>query len=353
MIKSVEIEGFKGIKSGKIADCEQINILTGKNNSGKSAFLQALYFLNEGRVAALIPSFDQKEMFWAYDNNQPIKYQISFNKNKFNLIYSLQINKRIWIDVENHLKDEKYFYQKIVRDKNLFKYINRDFNNIWSITEGGLGVTDVKQYLKDDIIEFINTINSSLLFSHLNFLRTSETLSGSLDKLQNTLHLEDNFLKILSETYEKNLTKLRHSPHEFEGWSVFLEDGSESRSISFDDLGDGARTAINILLYLFVEKPKIVLIDEIELHQHTKALYNLCKTILLYIKDHKAQLFVSTHNLDAIKIFTELSNQHKVSAAIQHFILKEGNLTARTIPSLDAETILDLTGDIRFIDEYV
>jgi len=57
--------------------------------------------------------------------------------------------------------------------------------------------------------------------------------------------------------------------------------------------------------------------------------------------------------LDAIKIFTELSNQHKVSAAIHHFILKEGNLTARTIPSLDAETILDLTGDIRFIDEYV
>ena len=352
MLDNIKVEGFRGIKSGEISDLGQINIITGKNNSGKSAFLQSLYFLNENRDANVIPHFGEKEMFWAYKKGRPIRYNIEFNGKKFDIFYSEAVNNRICIDITDFLKDKKYFYEKISRDSK-FKYVEKDFNYVFSEKDGSISIHGIDKYCTSDIKDFFETVNSSILFSHHNFLRTSEQLSDFIDTLQHTLKEEDNFLQILSETYEKEFTKLRYSPKEFGGWYIFLSDGSESRNISFDDLGDGARTSINILLQLFVKKPKIVLIDEIELHQHKKSLDNLCKTIVRWVKNNKAQLFASTHNLDAIKILSKLANESKMSALIHHCMLNEGILKARTIPSLDAETVIDLTGDIRYIDEYI
>lgn len=352
MIDSIQVQGFKGIKEGSISQFAQVNILTGKNNSGKSSFLQSLYFLNEDRDPATISNFGKKEMFWNYDDDKPIKHLLKINQNEFDMIYYLrQMNGAIWVDFSKYLKDPDYFSTKVSKDPK-FNLTTKLLKSAFQVGGGGIN-TDISSYVNNDLKEFFKFINSSVLLNHSNFLKTSEELSEFLDILQNNLHKEDDFLKILSETYEKKLTKLRHSPHQFKGWSVFLDDGNESRTISFDNLGDGARTSINILLQLFVQEPKIVLIDEIELHQHIKALRNLCQTILLFIKQTKAQLFVSTHNLDAIKLLSEISNQYEMSAMIHHFTLNEGILRSRTIPSLDATTILDLTGDIRFIDEYV
>ena len=43
MIEKIEINNFRGIKSGKMDRFRQFNLLVGPNNSGKSAVLEALY----------------------------------------------------------------------------------------------------------------------------------------------------------------------------------------------------------------------------------------------------------------------------------------------------------------------
>ena len=45
MLSSLEIGNFKGIKSGKIGDLAQVNVLVGRNNSGKSTVLDALLMI--------------------------------------------------------------------------------------------------------------------------------------------------------------------------------------------------------------------------------------------------------------------------------------------------------------------
>ena len=45
MLSSLEINNFKGIKSGTISDLAQVNVLVGRNNSGKSTILDALLLM--------------------------------------------------------------------------------------------------------------------------------------------------------------------------------------------------------------------------------------------------------------------------------------------------------------------
>lgn len=46
MLRELYIEGYRGIKRAEIKDLAQINIFIGKNNSGKSSILEAIYLLS-------------------------------------------------------------------------------------------------------------------------------------------------------------------------------------------------------------------------------------------------------------------------------------------------------------------
>lgn len=50
MYETLEISEFRGIKHAKFDDLGQINVLVGRNNSGKTAFLEAAYLLSAGRT---------------------------------------------------------------------------------------------------------------------------------------------------------------------------------------------------------------------------------------------------------------------------------------------------------------
>lgn len=63
-IDSVRIAEFRSIKSTSLSACGQLNVLIGKNNSGKSNLLIAIkrffdFFTAEGRVATIAPDMRQ------------------------------------------------------------------------------------------------------------------------------------------------------------------------------------------------------------------------------------------------------------------------------------------------------
>lgn len=59
MIKNVQINGFRGIATGRINDFRKFNVFVGPNNSGKSAVLEALYLASAAhRPASLIVQYE-------------------------------------------------------------------------------------------------------------------------------------------------------------------------------------------------------------------------------------------------------------------------------------------------------
>jgi len=45
MLQSLKIEGFRGFQNFEMANLGRINLLVGKNNSGKTSILEAIQFL--------------------------------------------------------------------------------------------------------------------------------------------------------------------------------------------------------------------------------------------------------------------------------------------------------------------
>lgn len=48
MLKTLAISGFRGFKSYKLADLTTVNLIVGKNNSGKTSVLEAIDLLASG-----------------------------------------------------------------------------------------------------------------------------------------------------------------------------------------------------------------------------------------------------------------------------------------------------------------
>jgi hypothetical protein len=48
MLKSLDVENYRGFKSYRLKDLAQVNLLVGKNNSGKTALVEAVHLLTSG-----------------------------------------------------------------------------------------------------------------------------------------------------------------------------------------------------------------------------------------------------------------------------------------------------------------
>lgn len=84
MFEKIEIERFRGIKSGKVEGLKQLNLFFGKNNCGKSSILDSI-FLITGLSNPILPlninflrdyrRFDRQDVildFYALDATMPI-----------------------------------------------------------------------------------------------------------------------------------------------------------------------------------------------------------------------------------------------------------------------------------------
>ncbi len=87
--------------------------------------------------------------------------------------------------------------------------------------------------------------------------------------------------------------------------------------------GSGLQQIIQVLTYLYLTKPGVLLIDEPDAHLHSKLQARLGELFRKVAEDLKAQMFVSTHSLDLIDTF----------ATEQVIVVDAGKTTVKSIGS--------------------
>ncbi|MEA1954434.1 MAG: AAA family ATPase [Campylobacterota bacterium] len=269
-IKNIEIKNFKCFENFKAEGFGRVNLIGGKNNVGKTAFMEAVYV---NAYAQDIKSFlaSLSTIKFMRENLNILQNELNNNTQKFveqsnNIFVSSNINTAHFrIDEDNGIKKYHFKFNKQLIDVNANEFYY-DFNiikNINFIDSFGLANSEIKEaYLavqKQDKEQFLNEI----------------------------LHKFDNRIE---KFIGGDVAQCRVNGEWFE----------------LTELGDGARHLVSIISSLYQCADGYLFIDEIENGIHYTNLDKLWEIILTISKDQNVQVFATTHSKECIESFNRV-----------------------------------------------
>ena len=319
-ITSIEIENFRAIKHCTLDSLSDINILIGKNGSGKSTILEAIYLASA----------------WA-NSRDPIT-----SANKLEVIARRRTLRGEWSRVKEWLwynsdttKNIKITLQWRAHHRHTF-ILN---------TNGHIGLT------KEPRVPDLETKKLG------EFLKPAVLIDDQLTK--NPTHIEEKIIpKVFTKRLDKQIVEMIRRGYEpdAEGLTYLpspraLAIQTKDTTVRIDDLGDGARAAILTALVAVTLTNTAFLLEDPESHQHPKGLAILMDFLLEIAEKHSLQLFITTHSIELIHILSQLAQRHGLNTKIHHITRNhDGTVDTRTLATADIKLLEDLGLDPRFLE---
>ncbi len=314
-LKNITIKNFRGFDALGIDNFKSINIFVGKNNSGKSSVLEAI-FLMAGMSNPLLPGNINRLRGMATKDANDFKY----------LFHKLNFNNR------PEFKSELYDgTSRSLTISPQFKKRKHQLPNEKSETQDSFSSIDASSSAPDItglILEFLpegqnKKMKNSITIDPPNIVPSIQAaykenmhavfITGDINQ-SNVLLRFSEIIKKKKETFV--LEALQQIDPAIESIHP-LPDGLFFSYRDMDELvpvniaGDGIRRYLNILSTLTEKRDSIVLIDEIENGLHYSAHKLLWKSIFTLSEQFNVQLFVTSHNIEALKCLTELVQENK------------------------------------------
>ena len=337
MITGIEIRGFRGIEKCVLRDLTYVTIIIGKNSSGKSSILEALYLVS----AAVEPDDPIRRI-------SKLDYVVSRHGGRGDwdtirrvLWYVGNTKKPIEIVVE--FKGERYRFEVHDRPKlesPILLYVDGR-----PIALGRRGWEEWKVMLPRSFIELGEFIKRVLFIDDV-LMRTPKVVEDyAFDEIKSR-RLDKEVIKLVKEEFEPSAEGLSYSPRGY-----LMLDTSET-SIRVDDLADGARSALLTAMLIYASKPRLVLVEEPEIHMHPGGLYTYLRFLLRLAKEMEFQVILSTHSIELIQFVEEISREMNVDTTIQFIEREKGIVEVRRITSKDSELLRKLGIDVRFLYKF-
>ncbi len=288
MIKDIEIVEYKGFKNLKLENLNQVNIISGENNIGKTALLEALFLYDN--------KYRNKNNYFLYLN--PFLFIAKTRDIKENRIKKYLKNIDFVVNSNELQLDIKYksTYKFNENEKEEIKNFNQDYNDfIVSYTNGSLNILPIDNISTDNIRSYNYIDSSKPTNKRLVELYSNIQSKGIQHKFLIYLKLLDSDIEWIEPQLLDDEILLR------------LNLNNPERSLISSELGEGTNRYIEILCTLLSNSGGTVFIDEIENGIHYTKLYDIWKAILEIVEKENIQLFVTTHNLESIEALNEAS----------------------------------------------
>jgi len=294
MIEDIEIVEYKGFENLKLENLSQVNIISGENNVGKTALLEALFLYEE-----ILFEYNVMGIFLSLN---PFLFIAKTRDIQENRLKKYLKNINFLINSSKLTIDIKYksSYELNEKEKKEVKKLNQDYNGF--IT----GYTN--DYLNLFPIDKISIENITID----NYIDSSKPINERLVKLYSNIqskgiqHKFLTYLKLLDNDIQWIEPQLLD-----EEMLLRLNLNNPERSLVSSELGEGTNRYIEILCTLLSNSNGTVFIDEIENGIHYTKLYDIWKAILEIVEKENIQLFVTTHNLESIEALAEASEAMK------------------------------------------
>jgi len=266
MLQDIHIQNFRCFEDFKAEGFERINLIGGKNNSGKSCLLEGILCLNKG---------------FSLNNIAEVRNTIPEK-----LLNSNASNYVIKIEYKNELS-------KSIKSESIFKENNNSADS---------SVKWVKELNESNLQ--INFINQKKQVPDFNLLSEFDKFDEELLKgrLIDILKIVDNRIEDIRTFKSKD------------GLWIKLKD---CKYETIENCGDATNNIIRyftpIFKKLLLSKSKkeltILLIDEIENGIHYAAHKEFWKILFQLCKTENVQVFATTHSLEMITAFNEVAKE--------------------------------------------
>jgi len=264
-IKNIEIKNFKCFENFTAEGFGRVNLIGGKNNVGKTAFMEAVYVNVYSYKSNNNPSMALSDI--VFDRyNQVILQDLLLEKGKYYI--SKEIEKKIIAFNKAHITSN-------IQDIN------------YSYKENDLNIRDKKNLVKY-------------------FLGNNPTTN---DKL------EESYGKIIELELEQNIDELiKNIDPNIKSFRIINSQPkcnfmNDSTFFDIHELGDGLYKYISILFSLFICKNSYLFIDEIDNGIHYTNLDKLWEIILTISKQQNVQVFATTHSKECIESYARVAKK--------------------------------------------
>lgn len=341
MLKTIKIQNFRGFQSFELQQLGRVNLLVGKNNSGKTSILEAIQLLcsrtNLEPLAEVMTN--RGEYFW--NDNQRRNRELDI----CHLFYGheIQPDSKLCISgINNNIKEEinvsigaRYFHldddfgEELNGESSSFhessipiKGLNLGIN--WTRGEeteiltfplsnnSGLDLHYVQRFRRDGKNPLPNTqfVTSSFL--------TTEKMNQLFDQV--VLTPEEIFVQEALQTIEPKIERiasvnlqqvsplrLRTSFDSRSGFVVRLSDSNQR--VPIGSMGDGIWRILGLALATVCAKDGYLFVDEIDTGLHFTAMSEMWKLIWKTAKKLNVQVFATTHNSDCWTSLASIAEQ--------------------------------------------
>jgi AAA15 family ATPase/GTPase len=327
MLKTLRIENFRCFPAFELQQLGQLNLLVGKNNSGKTSILEAIQLLTSqsnfeslGKLmidrGEYIPSdrisayreLDVRHLFYGHEIH--LGSSFSVNGDTYNNGEGLTVTVRKRELSKNVEKDtEELGSFENIRNHLVFvmQWLGRENENITLPLSPKAGLR--ADYLKRFSREFKNpSVNTQFVTSSS---LTTEKMVELFDQV--VLTPEENFVTQALQTVESSIERIatvksdRSSYRESRnGFIVGLANGDQR--IPIGSMGDGIWRMLGLILAILSARDGILLVDEIDTGLHFTTMSDMWKLIWKTAKRLNVQVFATTHNSDCWKSLSEIAN---------------------------------------------
>ncbi len=300
-LTDIEIKEFKCFTDFKASRFKRVNLIGGKNNVGKTAFMEACY-IN-------VHSVDVNKMMTAI-------YGIKQIREKINLIFSD-------IDALKFVDTTRVYISKSNLGKKEFFFVEKD-----AVKEYKFNINDEQK--------IINARELSLNFSAIYNIKIIDNFGW------NDLALIKAYQSIQKQDKESELNEcVNEFDNSIESFKVIgdkpqCKTNGEYRDIT--EFGDGLKHYISIICALYACENGYLFIDEIDNGIYYDHLDRLWEIILTLSKKTNCQIFATTHSKEMLDSFARVAKKLNEQDISYTLLVKDKQQEIKTI-SFDYEML--------------
>jgi AAA15 family ATPase/GTPase len=291
MLEHLHIENYRLFKELHLEPLRRVNLITGKNNTGKTAILEAIRLVDSAADQSVICNIIYKRKDF---ENQGLYTESSIFHN-YNLESVINLNGlRMIFKFTNHRSGSLFVLQDNYPDR------------IVSVA------TNYAQNSQDTsiLIPFDTSFDNVALWKNVDLSPRKKDIITILKTVENRV------IDVGLDIETKN-PKVLLNDLEF--------------AIPLKHLGDGINRIFTIALALINAKNKILLIDEIDLGLHHSVQRKLWEIIFKFSKELNVQVFATTHSQDCVEAFTNVLNEETYQNEGQYIRLQRSRLDESVI----------------------